>query len=234
MKYYIIAGEASGDLHGGNLVKQIMAKDSEAQIRAWGGDLMSAAGADVVKHYRDLAFMGFTEVIMNLRTILRNFKVCKKDVLDFAPDVLILIDYPGFNLRMAKFAHEQGIKVYYYISPQIWAWKQSRVKQIRAFVDEMYVILPFEKDFYKKHDVDVHFVGHPLIDAMVQFKQELHSVGKFREDNGLDERPVVAILPGSRKQEIKAMLPTMIEVSTQYPQYQFVIAGCAFPREIVL
>ncbi len=225
MKYYIIAGEASGDLHGGNLVQQIMAKDADAHIRAWGGELMAAQGADVVKHYRDLAFMGFTEVIMNLGTIMKNFKVCKADVAEFAPDVLILIDYPGFNLRMAKFAHAKGIKVFYYISPQIWAWKQSRVKQIRAFVDEMYVILPFEKAFYKKHDVDVDFVGHPLIDAMVQFKQELHSVEKFRADNGLDERPVIAILPGSRNQEIKAMLPTMIGASKSYPEFQFVIAG---------
>lgn len=225
MKYYIIAGEASGDLHGGNLVKQIMAKDPQAEIRAWGGDLMAAQGAEVVKHYRDLAFMGFTEVVMNLGTILKNFKVCKTDVSEFNPDVLILIDYPGFNLRMAKFAHANGIKVFYYISPQIWAWKQSRVKQIRAFVDEMYVILPFEKAFYKKHNVEVDFVGHPLIDAVLQFKKELHSIEKFRADNGLDERPVIAILPGSRNQEIKAMLPTMIGAAKAFPHYQFVIAG---------
>lgn len=225
MKYYIIVGEPSGDLHGGNLVKQIMAKDPEADIRAWGGDLMSEQGADVVKHYRDLAFMGFTEVLMNIRTILSNFKLCKADIDAFQPDVLILIDYPGFNLRMAEYAHKKGLKVFYYISPQIWAWKQSRVKKIRAFVDEMYVILPFEKDFYKKHDVDVDFVGHPLIDAVENLKHNMPSQEAFCKENNLDERPVVAILPGSRKQEISKMLPDMIEVCKHFPQYQFVIAG---------
>lgn len=225
MKYYIIVGEASGDLHGSNLIKHIRERDPSADIRAWGGDLMQAEGADVVKHYRDLAFMGFVEVAANLRTILKNFEICKADLLAFNPDVLILIDYPGFNLRMAKFAHQHKLKVFYYISPQIWAWKQSRVKQIKAYVDEMYVILPFEKDFYAKFGMDVTFVGHPLIDAVEQFKKEFISRESFLSENELDERPLIALLPGSRKQEISKMLPLMIEVSKGFPKYQFVIAG---------
>ena len=225
MKYYIIVGEASGDLHGSNLIKYIFERDPQADIRAWGGDLMAAEGADIVKHYRDLAFMGFVEVAANLRTILKNFELCKADILRYQPDVLILIDYPGFNLRMAKFAHQNKIKVFYYISPQIWAWKQSRVNQIKAYVDEMYVILPFEKDFYAKFGMDVTFVGHPLIDAVEHFKKDFSSREGFLLENGLDERPVVAILPGSRKQEISKMLPLMLSVSQGFPEYQFVIAG---------
>ena len=225
MKYYIIAGEASGDLHGSNLIKHIFERDARADIRAWGGDLMEAEGANVVKHYRDLAFMGFLEVAANLRTILKNFDLSKADILSYKPDVLILIDYPGFNLRMAKFAHQKGIKVFYYISPQIWAWKQNRVKQVKAYVDEMYVILPFEKDFYAKFDVDVTFVGHPLIDAVERFKTAFSSRETFLSENGLDERPIVAILPGSRKQEIGKMLPLMITVAESFPEFQFVIAG---------
>ncbi len=225
MKYYVIAGEASGDLHGSNLIRCIFQRDSEAEIRAWGGDLMEAQGAVVVKHYRDLAFMGFVEVAMNLRTILKNFKACESDILDFRPDVLILIDYPGFNLRMAKFAHENEIKVFYYISPQIWAWKQNRVKQIKAYVDEMFVILPFEKEFYKKFGVDVHFVGHPLIDAVDQFHQKFPTRESFLSENGLDDRKIIALLPGSRKQEIGKMLPLMLEMAEEHPEHQFVIAG---------
>ena len=225
MKYYIIVGEASGDLHGSNLIKHIFERDPNADIRAWGGDLMEAEGADVVKHYRDLAFMGFLEVAANLRTILKNFDLCKADILKYKPDVLILIDYPGFNLRMAKFAHQNGIKVFYYISPQIWAWKQNRVKQVKAYVDEMYVILPFEKDFYAKFDVDVTFVGHPLIDAVERFKTAFSSRESFLAENKLDARPVVALLPGSRKQEIGKMLPLMITVASKFPEFQFVIAG---------
>ena len=225
MKYYVIAGEASGDLHGGNLIKHIFQRDTQADIRAWGGDLMEAEGAEVVKHYRDLAFMGFVEVAANLRTILKNFDLCKADILEYKPDVIILIDYPGFNLRMAKFAHQNGIKVFYYISPQIWAWKENRVKQIKAYVDEVYVILPFEKDFYAKFDVDVTFVGHPLIDAVEQFKVEFPSREAFLSENGLHDKPLVALLPGSRKQEISKMLPLMLSVAKDYPDYQFVIAG---------
>lgn len=225
MKYYIIAGEASGDLHASNLIKALKKQDPEARFRAWGGDLMAAEGAEVVKHYRDLAFMGFAEVIMNLRTIMRNFDFCKEDLIAHRPDVLILVDYPGFNLRMAKFAHTRGIKVFYYISPQIWAWKQNRVKQIKAYVDEMYVILPFEKDFYKKFDVDVHFVGHPLIDAVDGFADQFDDLPTFQKKHGLASKPLVALLPGSRKQEISRMLPLMLRIAEAHPDFQFVVAG---------
>ncbi|MCA1763398.1 MAG: lipid-A-disaccharide synthase [Cryomorphaceae bacterium] len=225
MKYYIIAGEASGDLHGSNLVKNLRLEDSDAEIRAWGGELMEAQGADVLKHYRDLAFMGFSEVLMNIRTILKNFDLCKKSILEFDPDVLILIDYPGFNLRMAKFAHQKGIKVFYYISPQIWAWKQNRVKQIRAYVDKMYVILPFEKAFYAKFGVEVDFVGHPLIDAVEQFKTRIESRSEFLNRHGIDDKPYVLLMPGSRKQEIATMLPIMLRAAAKIPDFQYIIAG---------
>jgi lipid-A-disaccharide synthase len=204
-KIYIIAGEASGDLHGGNLVRQMLHIDSDLIIRAWGGDSMKTAGAHVVKHYRDLAFMGFTEVLMNIRTILANLSFCKKDILDFKPDAIVLIDYPGFNLRIAEFAYKQGIPVLYYISPQIWAWKQSRVKKIKLFVTRMFVILPFERDFYRKFGYEVSFPGHPLLDAIQQFEEVKPSV-----DSNLPAEYIV-LLPGSRKQEIKKMLPVMIE-----------------------
>lgn len=225
MKYYLIAGEASGDLHGANLMKHLQAGDSEAEFRCWGGDLMSAEGGAVVKHYRDLAFMGFVEVLLNLRTIVRNLKFCKQDILDWQPDVLILIDYPGFNLRIADFAHKNKLKVFYYISPQIWAWKQSRVHQIKRNVDKMYVILPFEKDFYAKFDYEVEFVGHPLLDAIAQERQNEPNSDAFRKENGLGDRPLVALLPGSRKQEIGSMLPMMLEMVDQFPDREFVVAA---------
>lgn len=230
MKYYIIAGEASGDLHGSNLMKSIKAKDPNAEFRFWGGDLMQEQGGTLVKHYRDLAFMGFVEVIQNLGTILRNIKFCKEDIKSSKPDTLILIDYPGFNLRIAKFAKELGIRVIYYISPQLWAWKEGRVKIIQKYVDEMLVILPFEKDFYKKHNVDAHFVGHPLLDQISNLPpidQE-----KFRKENNLDDREIIALLPGSRKQEVKVMLEIMLSVRDKFPDYQFVIAGApSLPKE---
>ncbi len=224
MKYYLIAGEASGDLHGANLIKALKKEDAEADFRFWGGDLMKAAGGTEVKHYRDLAFMGFAEVIMNLGTILKNIKFCKKDIEDYNPDVIIFIDYPGFNLRIAKWARQKGFKTHYYISPQIWAWKEGRIKEIKRDIDEMYVILPFEKEFYEaKHKFPVHFVGHPLIDAIHNRPQVIPE--KFKEENGLDERPIIALLPGSRKQEIKKMLEIMISAATDFKEYQFVIAG---------
>jgi lipid-A-disaccharide synthase len=224
MKYYIISGEASGDLHGSNLMKALTEKDKNAEIRFWGGDLMQKVGGTMVKHYRDLAFMGFAEVLMNIRTILNNIKLCKKDIFQFKPDVLILIDYPGFNMRIAEFAKKQGINVHYYISPQIWAWKENRIKKIKKDVDFMYVILPFEKDFYeKKHNFPVHFVGHPLIDAISNRKQvDEHT---FREKYGLSNKPIIALLPGSRKQEIKKMLSVMLKMADKFEGYQFVIAG---------
>ncbi|MEW5676904.1 lipid-A-disaccharide synthase [Flavobacterium enshiense] len=224
MKYYIIAGEASGDLHGSNLMKNIFKHDSHAEIRFWGGDLMQQTGGTLVKHYRDLAFMGFAEVIMNLKTILNNIKFCKADILKFQPDVIIYIDYPGFNMRIAQWAKKIGLKNHYYISPQIWAWKESRIKAIKRDVDKMYVILPFEKDFYeKKHNFPVAFVGHPLIDAI--HNRPKTNPDFFKKENGLDERPVIALLPGSRKQEIAKMLSEMLAVMPDFPDYQFVIAG---------
>ena len=221
MRYYIISGEASGDLHGSNLMKAIKERDKNAEFRFWGGDLMAAQGGRLVKHYRELAFMGFLEVLVNIRTIIRNLKFCKKDILKFDPDALILIDYPGFNLRIAEYAKENGVEVHYYISPQIWAWKQGRVKKIKRDVKHMYCILPFEKDFYKKHHVDVHFVGHPLIDAI----ENSTSIGDFRKVNELGEKPIIALLPGSRKQEIAKMLVVMAKVRSNFSDYQFVIAG---------
>ncbi len=223
MKYYIIAGEASGDLHGSNLMKELKKKDPQAEFRFWGGDLMQQQGGTLVKHYRDLAFMGFSEVIMNLRTILNNIKICKKDIQEYKPDAVILVDYPGFNLRIAEFVKSLGIKVYYYISPQIWAWKTGRVHKIKKFVDRMFVILPFEKEFYAKYDYEVDFVGHPLLDAMKDLPEM--NLEKFKSEHGLDDRKVIAILPGSRKQEIKKKLPIMLSVEKDFPEYQFVVAG---------
>ena len=223
MKYYIIAGEASGDLHASNLMKAIKQKDQNADFRFWGGDLMQKQGGTLVKHYRDLAFMGFLEVVQNLKTILGNIKFCKKDILENKPDVLILVDYPGFNLRIAKFAKELGIKVVYYISPQLWAWKEGRVETIKKYVDEMLVILPFEKDFYNKHQVEAHFVGHPLLDAIEGLPPI--DIQEFKKENQLNDKEIIALLPGSRKQEVSKMLETMLSVRNDFPNYQFVIAG---------
>ena len=224
MKYYLIAGEASGDLHGANLMKALKKEDSEADFRFWGGDLMREVGGTEVKHYRELAFMGFAEVVLNLRTIFKNIKFCKKDIESFNPDVIIFIDYPGFNFRIMKWARQKEYRTHYYISPQIWAWKEGRIKDIKRDVDEMYVILPFEKEFYEeKHNYPVHFVGHPLIDAIYNRKQV--DPKTFKKENGLDDRPVIALLPGSRKQEIKKMLEIMISVAKDFKEYQFVIAG---------
>ncbi|MAX80291.1 MAG: lipid-A-disaccharide synthase [Crocinitomicaceae bacterium] len=225
MKYYIIAGEASGDLHASNLMKQIKLQDEGADFRVWGGDLMKAEGAQLVKHYKDLAFMGFVEVLLNLRTILSNLKICKQDIQEYQPDVLVLVDYPGFNLRIAEWAHEEGLNVHYYISPQIWAWKENRVHKFKKFVDEMYVILPFEKGFYAKHNVDVNFVGHPLLDAIEDYNAEKPAFETFCATHQLSNKPIVALLPGSRKQEISTMLPIMLSTTSAYPEYQFVIAG---------
>ena len=218
MKYYIIAGEASGDLHGSNLIKELKKLDDAADIRCWGGDLMQQAGAHLVKHYRDLAFMGFAEVVKNLGTILKNLKFCKKDILQFKPDALILIDYPGFNLRIAKWAKQQGLKVIYYISPQVWAWKENRVKEMKKNIDKMIVIIPFEKEYFKnKWNWEVEYVGHPLAEEIERHKAQGTSI-KF------SDKPIIALLPGSRKQEIAKKLPIMLEVSKFFPGYQFIIA----------
>jgi len=224
MKYYIIAGEASGDLHGSNLMKALYEEDANADIRFWGGDLMQKSGGTLVKHYKELAFMGFIEVVFNLKTILNNIEFCKKDILNFNPDALIFIDYPGFNMRIAKWAKTNGIQTHYYISPQIWAWKENRIKAVKRDFDKLYVILPFEKDFYEnKHNFPVEFVGHPLIDAI--HNKKLIDAPTFRKENDLEEKPIIAILPGSRKQEITKMLSVMLGVVDDFTDYQFVIAG---------
>jgi lipid-A-disaccharide synthase len=225
MKYYIIAGEASGDLHGSNLIRELKKLDTTASIRCWGGDKMQEAGGDLVKHYRDLAFMGFTEVLMNLRTIFRNLKLCREDILQYKPDTLILIDYPGFNLRIAKWAKQQGFKVIYYISPQVWAWKENRVKMMKQCIDKMLVILPFEKDYFKnKWNWEVEYVGHPLVEVIERHKAQGTRNKEQGTRNKFSEKPVIALLPGSRKQEIIKKLPVMLGVSKHFPDYQFVVA----------
>lgn len=221
MKYYIIAGERSGDLHGANLIKVLKKEDQKADIRCWGGDAMQKAGGELVVHYRDLAFMGFWEVFKNLLTIRRFIRQCEQDLLAYQPDVLILIDYAGFNMRMAKFAKQHGILNYYYISPKLWAWNQGRAKKIKAYVDKMFVILPFEKDFYRQFDYQVEYVGNPLLDAIREFVPQQD----FRKTYGLDERPVIAVLPGSRKQEVSNMLRTMLELAPKFPEFQFAVAA---------
>ncbi len=225
MKYYLIAGEASGDLHGSNLMKELKKEDTSAEFRFFGGDLMQQVGGDLVKHYREMAFMGIVNVVLNLKTIGRNMELCKKDILNFNPDVVILIDYPGFNLRIAEFAKQNNFRVFYYISPKLWAWKEYRAKKIKAFVDEMFTILPFETEFFKKHNIDVHYVGNPLLDSISEFKQNAKLKQVFLAENDLDDRPIVALLAGSRVQEIKRMLPVMVKVAGDFPDFQFVVAG---------
>ena len=227
MKYYLIVGEASGDLHASNLMHALKQEDPEAEFRFFGGDLMSAQGGIRVKHYRELAYMGFIPVLLHLRTIFANMKYCKEDILRFAPDVVILVDYPGFNLSIAKFIKKNTrIPVYYYISPKIWEWKEYRIKSIKRDVDEMFSILPFEVDFYKGHQYPIHYVGNPCVDSVAAFKEE-HKETKedFLAKNGLGNKPIIALLAGSRKQEIKNNLPLMLEASTAFPDYQFVLAG---------
>ena len=228
MKYYLIVGEASGDLHASNLMKSIMAIDADAEFRFFGGDLMSAVGGTCVKHYRELAYMGFIPVLMHLRTIFANMRLCKKDVEEWAPDALILVDYPGFNLSVAEYIHSHtNIPVYYYISPKIWAWKERRIKNIKRDVDELFSILPFEIDFFeKKHGYSINYVGNPCVDAVDDFKRNRAlSRAAFLEQNSLADKPLIALLAGSRKQEIKANLPMMLEAVKHYPAYQPVLAG---------
>jgi lipid-A-disaccharide synthase len=231
MKYYIIAGEASGDLHGSNLIRGLKKSDTEASIRCWGGDLMQKEGAVLVKHYRDTAYMGIFEVIAHARTITKNFKFCFQDIMDFQPDVVVLIDYWGFNSRVAKFSKEKGIKVYYYIPPKIWAWKESRVKKIKEFVNRVFVIFPFEKDFYAKHQYNVDYEGNPLVDSIEESKLTFGSYEEFLQRNGLSDKPIIALLPGSRKQEIHRLLPIMTGLIDKFDGYQFVIAGASAMEE---
>ncbi|NID09440.1 lipid-A-disaccharide synthase [Fibrivirga algicola] len=229
MTYYIIAGERSGDLHGANLIRAIRQHDTEAQVRAWGGEQMEAAGATLVKHYRDLAFMGFWEVAKNLGTIRKLMRACQTDVLAHRPDVLILIDYAGFNLRMAKWAKKHGIRVFYYISPKVWAWNQRRALAIKATVDRLFVILPFEKTFFRTYDYEVEYVGNPLLDALVNHQPAPNVVARLKQV----DKPLVALLPGSRRQEIVSMLPVMLETTRQFPDYRFVVGTVSnLPNEL--
>jgi lipid-A-disaccharide synthase len=223
VKYYLISGEASGDLHGSHLISALKKHDPDAQFRAWGGDLMKNAGAQLVKHFKELAFMGFWEVVRHLPTILKNIQFCKKDILEFQPDVIIYIDYPGFNLRIAKWAKSQNFKNHYYISPQVWAWKENRVQKIKTCIDALYVILPFEKTFFeKKHGFKVHYVGHPLMEYIPNYPKNK----RFLSSNNLAEnKPLIALLPGSREQEIRKMLPLFVKVATHFTEFQFVVAG---------
>jgi len=225
MKYYLIAGEASGDMHAANLMHAIKEIDNKAEFRCFGGDLMEAAGGRISVHYRDMALMGALEVIRKLALIRKNRNICQNDILDFKPDVLILVDYSGFNLPMARFASKQGFRVVYYISPKLWAWAKWRVKTIRDYVNRMYVILPFEIDFYKKYGIEAEYYGNPVIDSVWAFRSKVVPEKLFRNDNNLDNKPIIALLPGSRKQEIEMMLPEMLSVLHHYSDYQFVIAG---------
>jgi lipid-A-disaccharide synthase len=225
MKYYLIAGEASGDLHGSNLMTGILAADNHADFRYFGGDLMEARGGKLVKHYRDMAFMGFVKVILNLDTIRRNLKLCRNDIMEFQPDAIILIDFPGFNLRIAKFAKKKGFRIFYYISPKVWAWNKKRVKIIRATISKMFVILPFEVEFYRKYNFEVEYHGNPLLDAIQGKMDEKDKKQALPADRLSSEKPVIALLPGSRKQELYHCLPEMLAVIPQFPEYRFIIAG---------
>jgi len=225
MNYFLIAGEASGDLHGSKLIGSLKKYDTDARFRYFGGDRMQEQAEGLIKHYRDMAYMGFLEVFLHLRSITANIRLSKQAILDFKPDVVILIDYPGFNLRMAPFAKSLGIPVFYYISPKIWAWKQSRIKQIKEYVNRMFIILPFEKDFYKRHGMDVDYLGNPVLDEVVKKNANLSGREAFLKEYGLPDKPVIALLPGSRKQELRYNLPVMMQVARDYPAYQFLIAG---------
>jgi len=225
MRYYIIAGEASGDLHGSNLMKELKKRDQNTEFRFWGGDLMLEQADNIVRHYRELAFMGLVEVLQNLGKIIRNIRFCKNDINSFKPDAVILIDYPGFNLKIARFAKQQGFRVFYYISPKVWAWNRSRVKTIKTCVDKMFVIFPFEIDFYKKYNFEVDYVGNPILDSIDNKTKSLVSKREFITNNSLNDKPIIALLPGSRKQEINKIIPVMLEIVGQYPEHQFVIAA---------
>lgn len=225
MKYYIIAGEASGDLHASNLVRELKKKDPEAEVRGWGGDLMRDAGVSIVRHYKDTAIMGFVNVLRKLGTLKANIRYCREDIRKWNPDVVILVDYAGFNLRIARFAKRIGLKVFYYISPKLWAWNTGRVKQIKRYVDRMYTIFPFEMEFYRHYDYPVYYGGNPLVDAIASRPCQEETFADFIHANGLPDRPIIALLAGSRKQELKYVLPMMLRMVPYFPEYQFVIAG---------
>jgi lipid-A-disaccharide synthase len=225
MKYYLIAGEASGDLHGSNLMKSLKNEDAQSQFRFLGGDLMAAHGGSLVKHYRDMAFMGLVDVLMNIRTIARNLKYCQNDILSWKPDVIILIDYAGFNLKIAAFAKKHNIKVFYYISPKVWAWQESRVKKLKRYVDKLFVIFPFEIDYFQKFAIEVDYFGNPLNDAIADFLPQKKNFQDFITSNQLEDKPVIALLAGSRKHEIQRCLPEMLKAMENFPDYQLVVAG---------
>jgi lipid-A-disaccharide synthase len=224
MKYFITAGELSGDLHGSNLIRGLRSADPSAEIFCWGGEQMEAAGGKLLMHYKHLAIMGFVAVVMNLRTIARNMKLCKDQIKECSPDVVILIDFPGFNLRIAQFAKSEGFRVFYYISPKLWAWKESRVEKVRRYVDRMFIIFPFEVEFYRKHGIDVEYYGNPLVDELERKRELQGSREDIKRSLGLDSRPVIGMLAGSRKGEIKYILPQMLKTIRYFPDYQFVLA----------
>ena len=230
MRYYLIAGEPSGDLHGANLIKGLLKADPEAEFRFWGGDLMAAAGGrdNLRKHYNETSFFGIVQVVKNLGTIRRQMRECQSDVAEFAPDVLILVDYPGFNMKMARWAKEHGIRTFYYIAPKVWAWREWRVKAIRKYVDRLFIIFPFERTYFPKHGIEPVFEGNPLVDAIESRRASLPTPDEFRRRNGLDERPIIALLAGSRRGEIRANLPLMALLSKRFPEHQFVVAGVAW------
>jgi lipid-A-disaccharide synthase len=225
MKYFIIAGEQSGDLHGSNLIKGLFEADKDSEIRCWGGDLMESAGATLLMHYKKLAFMGFVAVVKNLGAVAKNLSLCKQQIIDYKPDVVIFIDYPGFNLRIAEFAKNKGFKTFYYISPKLWAWNESRVKKIKKYIDRMFIIFPFEVDFYKKHGINVEYNGNPLVDEIERRISAFPPESELFRFLGIEEKPMIALLAGSRRQEIELVLPAMIKMTTYFPHYQFVLAG---------
>lgn len=225
MRYYLIAGEASGDLHGSGLMKSILREDPAAEFRFYGGDMMSKTGGTLVKHYREMAFMGFVDVLANIRTITRNLRHCKKDILNFRPDALILIDYAGFNLRIAEFAHENSLRTFFYISPKVWAWKKDRIVKLKKYVDLLFVIFPFEVEYFRENNLTVEFYGNPLLDAKAEYHRNLSPDKDFRKENELSDEPVVALLAGSRKHEVSRLLPQMVKAARHFPACQFIVAG---------
>jgi lipid-A-disaccharide synthase len=232
MRYYLIAGEASGDLHGSNLMKALRETDPQAEFRFYGGDLMKAVGGTLVKHYREMAFMGFMDVLANIRTITRNLRICRRDILDYRPHGLILIDYAGFNLRIAGFAHKNSVKTFFYISPKVWAWKKKRIKKLKKYIRKLFVIFPFEVEYFRENGLEVEFYGNPLMDALAQFRLTLDPKSDFRKENGLSEKPIIALLSGSRRHEISRCLPEMVMAARHFPEYEFVIAGApSIPEE---
>lgn len=232
MKYYIIAGEISGDLHSALVIRNIKKQDPEAEFRCWGGDTMAQEGALLVRHIKDLAFMGFAEVLAHARTVLGNLSFCKKDLLEYKPDAVLLTDYPGFNLRIAKFAKKHGMRVYYYVSPQVWAWKKNRIKTIKRYIDKLFVILPFEQDFYKAKGIQVEYYGNPLLDEITEYGLKQQDKTPLKDILHLDDKPIVALLPGSRTQEIKAMLPVQLEVYDKFKdRFNFIVAGVSTHSE---